>query len=85
MLILLAIPSVFATELVRVDVPDHPQAIATSAIGSTLLGPRKMGRRIGPSRCPRRPARLTMAGRPWRPSTPWALDPGMPRVSTDRV
>ena len=39
MLILLAIPSLLASELVRVDVPDHPLAIASSAVGSTLLGP----------------------------------------------
>lgn len=39
MLILLAIPSLYATELVRVEVPDHPQAIASSEVGSTLLAP----------------------------------------------
>ena len=39
MLILLAIPSLLASELVRVDVPNHPQAIASSEMGSTLLGP----------------------------------------------
>ncbi len=29
----------FGADLVRVDVPDHPNALATSRLGSTLLGP----------------------------------------------
>ena len=38
MLWFLAIQPLLADDLVRVDVPDHPQAIATSRYGSTLLG-----------------------------------------------
>lgn len=52
MLILLAIPSLFASELVRVDIPDHPQAIATSATGSTLLGPPEDGTPYRPEPVP---------------------------------
>jgi len=38
-LFLLAIQPLLATPLVRVDVADHPEAIATSRYGSTLLAP----------------------------------------------
>lgn len=39
MLLFLAIQVAFATTLIRVDVPEHPSAIATSAYGSTLAWP----------------------------------------------
>lgn len=39
MLLPLAITAALASNLVRVDVPNHPEAIASSAEGSTLLGP----------------------------------------------
>lgn len=52
MLILLAISPVLASELVRVDVPDHPQAIASSHLGSTLLGPPSDGTPYRPEPVP---------------------------------
>ena len=52
MLILLAIPTLLASELVRVDVPDHPQAIASSAVGSTLPSPPNDGTPYRPEPIP---------------------------------
>ena len=52
MLILLAIPTLLASELVRVDVPDHPQAIASSAVGSTLPSPPNDGTAYRPEPIP---------------------------------
>ncbi len=39
MLLLLAILPALASDLIRVDVPDHPDALATSSLGSTLASP----------------------------------------------
>ena len=52
MLLFLAIPPLLASQLVRVDVPDHPDAIATSHQGSTLLGPPTDGAPYRPAPIP---------------------------------